>query len=204
MITIYGPAGTSAGRCYWTLEEIGLSYEVAPFSFKDGDHRKPDFLALNPNGKVPVLRDGDHVLWESMAINQYLAETYKPELLGKDTMDKVHISKWSFWALADYQTPIINVFIQKVFVPEDRRDQAVIEKGIKKVGPMNKLLNEHLNGRNHLIGDDFTLADLNVASVAKINRAIGIDLGEYPHLETWLNKVLERPAAQRVAKLERS
>lgn len=202
MIQIYGPAGSSAGRCYWTLEETGVPYEAVPVDFRSGDHKKPEFLQLNPNGKVPVLKDGELVLWESMAIDTYLCEKYQPELLGKTLAEKAQILQWSFWALADYQRPIIDVFIQKVFVPEDRRDAKVIEKGLEKLQPYNRLLNQHLASREYMVGSSFTLGDLHVASVAKICLAIGEDLSAFPATLHWLQRMLERPAALQVAKLE--
>ena len=203
MIQIYGPAGSSAGRCFWTLEEIGQPYEAMPINFRNADHKKPEFLKLNPNGKIPALKDGDLVLWESMAINFYLAEKYQPALLGANLEDKAHIMKWSFWALGDYQQPMIEVFIQKVFVPEERRDKDVIAKNLVKLVPLNTLLDQHLQNRNFMVGPSFTLADINVASVAKIYSAIGEDLSAFPALKTWLERMLERPAAQKVAKLEK-
>ncbi|WP_176736525.1 glutathione S-transferase family protein [Oligoflexus tunisiensis] len=203
MIQIYGPAGSSAGRCYWALEEIGLTYEAVPVNFRNQDHKKPEYLRMNPNGKVPVLRDGDFVLWESMAINFYLAEKYKPALLGADLQEKADILKWSFWGLADYQKPIIDAFIQKVFVPEAQRDQDLIAQCLEKIVPLNQVLDEHLQGRTFMVGTDFSLADINVASVAKLCPLIGVDLAKHSALQHWLHRVLERPAALKVAQLEK-
>ncbi len=202
MIQIYGPAGSSAGRCYWALEEAGLAYEVKPIDFRAADHKKPEYLAMNPNGKVPLLVDGNLRLWESMAINFYIAEKYKPVLLGKSLEEKAHILKWSFWSLAEYQKPMIDVFIQKVFVPAERRDQSIIDKGLKALEPLHVLLNNHLKDQSFMVGQDFTLADINVATVAKLTRDIGVELTPYPAIQSWLSRVLERPAALKVAELE--
>ena len=201
MIQIYGSAGSSAGRCYWTLEEVGVAYETVPVNFRNRDNKKPEFLQLNPNGKIPVMVDGDVILWESMAIDHYLCEKYQTQLLGETLQDKAQILQWGFWSLAEYQKPLIEVFIQKVFVPEEHRDAKVIEKGIEKVLPLNHMLNEHLAKREFMVGPSFTLADLHVASVAKICSAIGVDFATLPALQSWLTRMLERPAAQRVAKL---
>jgi glutathione S-transferase len=203
MIQIYGPAGSSAGRCFWALEEVGVPYEAVPVNMRAKDHKKPEFLRMNPNGKVPVLKDGDFVLWESMAINFYLAEKYKPALLGADLQEKAEILKWSFWALVDYQTPIIEAFIQKVFVPEAHRDHAIIAKSLEKIAPLNQLLEQQLTGRNYLVGSSFSLADINVASVAKLCPLIGADLSQFPAIQSWVNRLMERPAALKVAELER-
>jgi glutathione S-transferase len=203
MIQIYGPAGSSAGRCFWALEEIGVPYEAVPMSLKNKDHKQADFLRMNPNGKVPVLKDGDFAIWESMAINFYLAEKYKPALLGADLQEKGDILKWSFWGLAEYQKPIIDAFIQKVFVPEAHRDQVIIQKSLEKLGPLNQILDQHLQGRTFMVGTSFSLADINLASVAKLCPMIGIDLSKYPAIQTWLARLMERPAAVKLAQLER-
>jgi len=203
MIQIYGPAGSSAGRCFWALEEIGVPYEAMPINFKSQEHKHPEYLRMNPNGKVPVLKDDDFVLWESMAINFYLAEKYKPALLGADLREKADILKWSFWALAEYQKPVIDVFIQKVFVPEAHRDHALIAKNMEKIAPLNQILDQHLQGRNYMIGTNFTLGDINVASVAKLCPLIGADLANFPAIQSWVNRLMERPAALKVAQLEK-
>lgn len=203
MIQIYGPAGSSAGRCFWALEEIGVPYEAVPINFRNQDHKKPEFLRMNPNGKVPLLKDGDFILWESMAINFYLAEKYKPALLGADLREKADILKWSFWGLAEYQKPIIDAFIQKVFVPEAHRDQALIARSLEKIGPLNQILDQHLQGRTYMVGTSFSLADINVASVAKLCPLIGMDLSTFPAVQNWINHMMERPAALKVAQLEK-
>jgi glutathione S-transferase len=138
-----------------------------------------------------------------MAINFYLAEKYKPALLGADLQEKADILKWSFWGLAEYQKPIIDAFIQKVFVPEAQRDQGVITRSLEKLGPLNEILNRHLEGRTYMVGTAFSLADINVASVARLCPLIGADLARYPALQSWVARLLERPAAMKVAQLER-
>lgn len=202
MLQIYGPAGSSAGRCFWTLEEVGVPYEAVPVDFRKKEHKQADFLRLNPNGKVPLLKDGDFVLWESMAINLYLAEKYKPALLGAGLEEKAEVLKWSFWALAEYQKPVIDAYIQKVFVPEAQRDHGLIAKSLEKMGPLNQILDQHLQGRHFMVGNNFTVADINVASVAKLCPVVGFDLTPFPAIQGWLNQLMERPAALRLTQLE--
>lgn len=201
MIRIYGSPQSSAGRCYWTLEEIGLPYEAVPVNFAEREHKSPAFLALNPNGKVPAMTDGDLVLWESIAINRYLAERYQPALLGADLLERALVEQWSVWAMVAYQPPVIGLFIQLVFVPEARRDQAVMDKARENIGPLTALLDAHLAGRTWMVGEGFTLADLNVASVARLLPDLKIDLTGTPNLAAWLARVQARPASQRVAAL---
>ncbi|HYX33796.1 MAG TPA: glutathione S-transferase family protein [Oligoflexus sp.] len=203
MIQIYGPAGSSAGRCHWALEEIGIPYEAIPVNMKNQEHKTPEFLRMNPNGKVPVMKDGDFVLWESMAINFYLAEKYKPALLGADLQEKADVLKWSFWALVEYQKPIIDAFIQKVFVPEAHRDHALITRSLEKILPLNDILDRHLQRRTYMVGTSFTLGDINVASVARLCSMIGADVAKFPALQSWVNRMVERPAALKASAIDK-
>lgn len=202
MLKIYGSPKSSANRCYWTLEEAGVAYERVSISFTEKEHQSAAFLALNPNGKVPVFVDGDLVLWESLAINRYIAEAYKPSLLGKSASERALTDQWSVWSQVQYQLPVIDLFIQLVFVPEERRSQSVMDAARTKIGPLNAQLDAHLAHSGHMVSDVFTLADLNVASVALLNERIGIDISQHPHLSSWLERTLTRPAKIRVDALD--
>jgi glutathione S-transferase len=197
MLTIYGSPRSSAGRVFWCLEEIGLTYKVEPIDFQKKEHESPAFKALNPNAKVPLLKDEDFVIWESMAINTYLAERYMPELLGPDANTKGLVQQWSFWAATELQVPIIEVFIQKKFVPEEKRSQKIIEENEKKIPPLLTILNNELLKNRFLAHSQFTLADLHVASVVSILEPIAFSLGSYPHVQQWLGVINERPGYQR-------
>jgi glutathione S-transferase len=180
---------------------MGLAWEAPDFSMRNRDHKKPEFLKLNPNGKVPVLVDGDTVLWESVAINGYLAEKYAPAMLGATLEDRAHVAKWGLWSQIEYQKPLIAIFIQKVFVPAEHQDEAVIAKSIEAAGPLNALLDAHLADRSFMVGDTFTLADIHVASVARLNALVDLSLEGLPHLDAWLRAMLDRPAQQKIAAL---
>jgi glutathione S-transferase len=194
MITLYGSPKSSAGRCFWCLEEIGIPYTVKPVDFSTKEHKSEWFMKINPNGKVPALTDDALTLFESMAINFYLSEKYKPELLGKTIEEKAQVHQWSFWSIAELQAPIIQIFIQKVFVPAERRSQQVIDENEKMLPGLLTTLNHALENKKYLAGNEFTLADLNTASVASITHAIGYDLSAYPNIKSWLGHITERPA----------
>jgi len=204
MIKIYGHPQTSAGRCYWLMEELGLKYQQVPLDMKAGEHKSPEYLKLNPNGKIPCLIDDDLVLWESMAINHYLTEKHKPELFGSGLKEKARTMQWNYWAIVEYQKPLIDMLIQMIFVPEPKRDHEVIKKSRERAIVLNELLDQELSGKNYLIQHDFTLADLNVASVAKINKMTQIDISQLKNLDSWLNKVCERPAHLKLDELGKS
>lgn len=203
MITLYGPARSSAGRCLWALEEAGVAYELKNIDMKNKEHKSESFLKINPNGKVPALTDGSLNLFESMAINNYIAEKYKPELLGLTIEERAITSQWSFWASSELQDPIIQVFIQKVFMPEEKRSQAIIDENLEKLPELFAVLNNSLEGKNYLNGKTFTLADLNVQSVVSIAPMIGFDMTPYKNIDSWMKAISDRPAFQKYANLRK-
>jgi glutathione S-transferase len=202
MLKIYGSPRTSANRCFLMLEEVGVMYTGMPIDMMEKkEHKSPEYLRLNPNGKVPCLVDGDFVIWESLAINYYLGEKYKPELLGKTPEQKGLMHQWSTWGMLELQAPMIDLFIQMVFVPEAKRDSNIIAKSKEKIPPLLKILDNALMGKDYLAGPSFTLADLNVASVVGIAPALQFPLAAYSGISAWMQKIMARPAFQKIAKL---
>lgn len=201
MMTIYGSARSSAGRCLWCLEEAGVPYENKNLDMKTKEHKSEAFLKINPNGKIPALVDGDVTLFESMAINFYIADKYKPELLGTDAKERALSYQWSFWASSELQDPIIQVFIQKVFMPAEKRSQTVIDENMEKLPGYFSILDNALAGKTYLNGKTFTLADLNTQSVISIAPHLGIDLSVYKNIDLWMKAISDRPAFQKYTQL---
>lgn len=204
MIKLYGSPKSSAGRCVWTLEEIGVPYELINVNMQAKEHKSAEFLKLNPNGKIPAMVDGDFTLFESVAINHYLAEKYKPELLGNNVQERAITTQWSHWAMGELQPPVIEIFIQKYFMPADKRDEAVIAKNMEKLPALFSVLEKSLENKKYLNGDNFTLADLNVASVAGIAHAIGYDFDGFDKVHDWVHAIAERPAFIKYMTLRKS
>ena len=201
MITLYGSARTSAGRCLWCLEETGVAYENKNVDMRSKEHKSEDFLKINPNGKIPAMIDGETTLFESMAINFYLADKYKPELLGTTPEDRAVSYQWSFWSSSELQDPIIQVFIQKVFMPEDKRSQTVIDENLAKLPALFTTLDNSLASKTYLNGKTFTLADLNTMSIVSIAPHVGFDLSNYKNVDLWMKAISDRPAYQNYSKL---
>ncbi|NOT78685.1 MAG: glutathione S-transferase family protein [Bacteriovoracaceae bacterium] len=204
MITLYGPARSSAGRCLWCLEEAGVPYENKNVDMRTKEHKSPAFLGINPNGKVPALVDGNVKLFESMAINFYIADKYKPELLGTSPEERALSYQWSFWASSEVQDPIIQIFIQKMFMPDEKRSQAVIDENMEKLPVYFKVLNDALENKAFLNGRTFSLADLNTTTVISIAPMLGINLTEYKNIDSWLKGLSDRPAFQKYTELRKS
>lgn len=201
MITIYGSPKSSSGRCFWTLEEVGVEYSNTAIDFKAKEHKSEAFLQINPNGKIPALTDGDYTIWESMAINMYLCEKYKPELLGTSPEERGQVYQWSIWSIGDLQTPLIDNFIQLVFVPEAHRDLKKIEKNLAMLPALFNTLDQALAKSKYLAGNEFTLADLNTASVVLVSEYINYDLSEYKNLTKWFSALKDRKAFQKYQEL---
>ena len=138
-----------------------------------------------------------------MAINLYLAEAYKRELIGKNAKQKGLTHQWSMWAIGDLQTPLIDIFIQLVFMPEEKRSMETIEKAKAKLPELFNTIEVALSSTKYLAGDEFTFADLNTASVVSIADRIEFDLSEYKNLNAWRSAISERPAFQRYMELRK-
>ena len=188
MIKLYGSKMTSAFRCHILLEEMGIEFEEVPVDFSKAEHKSADFLKLNPNGKVPCLIDGKLVLWESMAINRYLAGKYKPELLGNTLEQSAKIDQWSYWVILYVQNHLFTLLMNK--------DEDVIRQAKEALIPYHQILDDHLARNDYMIGLDFTLADINMGSVILINLLVKNNLSPFPNIGNWLKKMVARPAFQ--------
>jgi len=199
MITLYGISASRAFRCLWMLEELGLEYEHVPTSFL-GDNKKPEYLAINPNGRVPTLVDGDTVLWESMAINLYLAAKYDGGMQPKSVEDLGRATQWSFWVMTEIEKALLDYFMHTLLLPEDQRDPAVPPAAAKQLEAPLRVLDRALEGRDHLVSDRFDVADLNVASVLSWAVPARLDLSAFPNVDRWLKACTSRPASQAARK----
>ena len=211
MITLYGTRETRAFRVLWMLEELGVPYQHVKTDFASGATRTPEFLRINPNGHVPALVDGELRLFESMAINLYLAERYGAGRLFPDSLeDRARALQWSFWVMTECEAHLFAVLFARGgsqfakwrewtesaefkethpgHVPPDAKAaRAALE------GPL-RVLDQALSDREHLLGGGFGVADLNVASVLVTARLALLKLGAWPRLDAWLTRCTSRPA----------
>lgn len=196
MIKIYGPQRSSAWRCMWALEEVGQEYEHVNVNIREREHKSAEYLKLNPNGKVPTLVDGDFVLWESFAINTYLAERYMPELLGHSVQEHALVNQWGYWAMANLNHPFETLLstMWGVQLTDEVRTRAQDE-----VHRLLAILENALGADGYLVGNHFTLADLNVGAIAMYGNMLKMDYSAYPNITTWLAMCASRPAFQKVA-----
>ena len=200
-LQIYGVARTRAFRALWIAEELGLAYEHRPIEIGEAGARTPEFLALNPNGRLPVIVDGDFVLPESLAITLYLAKKYSlGTLYPAKLQDEARLWQWSFWALAEIDRGVNIWSLHAVRLPPHERNAGLREEALEVLAAPFAVLDKALAESAYLLGADFTVADLNVAAV--VSRAIDMDLSASPHLKNWLMRCLERPAARKALALK--
>jgi glutathione S-transferase len=194
----------------WALRELDIQFNNEPQGHLDSVWKAPAYLALNPNGLVPSIKDGDFVLWESMAINLYLAKKYGRGRLCPETLEgEALASQWSFWAMTRLEVPILvlmaanrqyppgsdmeRYYLKHVpmWTPEEvARSRAVL------AGPF-KVLNEQLASRPFLLGSEFSIADLNVAAILSRNAGAQISLADKPNMASWLERCWSRPECPR-------
>ena len=194
-LRIYGIARTRAFRALWMAGELGLPYEHLPIEIGEAGARAPEFLAINPNGRLPFIVDDGFVLFESLAITLYLAKKHSPGKLYPATLqDEAKAWQWSFWAISEVDRGVNIWSLHAVRLPPAERDAAKRDEALKVIAAPFRVLDAALATQLYLLGDEFTVADLNVAAV--ISRAVDMDLSAVPNLQAWLRRCLERPAAR--------
>jgi glutathione S-transferase len=192
-LRIYGIARTRAFRALWMAKEIGLDYEHVPVEIGEAGARKADYLALNPNGRLPAIDDDGFVLWESLAITLYLAKKHGKLYLA--TLEgEAKAWQWTLWAANEVERGVNIWSLHAIRLPPAERNHAVLADALNVLAPPFRVLDAALAELPYLLGDEFTVADLNVAAV--ISRAIEMDLAATPRLARWLAGCLDRPAAR--------
>ena len=203
-LKIYGVARSRAARVLWMAKELGLDYEHVKVDFATGETRQPAHLALNPNGHVPVIDDDGFILWESMAINLYLAKKHGTGGLYPSRLeDEARAWQWSFWGMTEVERPLLTAMMNRAIYPESQRDLAAANEAEKTLAQPLGVLGGVLSPTPYLLGEHFTVADLNVASILAWARPAQIDVSPFPKVAEWLKNCAERPAARAVRQLQR-
>jgi len=195
MLRIYGSARSRAVRVLWMAGELGLTYDHKDWLPRSPETRTPEYRALNPNGRVPTIDDDGFILSESMAINFYLAKKHKSPLFPPDPKNEALALQWSLWETDRLDRQIVNYARHTKDLPAAERKPEIAEAAWKEVAPALDVLEAALAKSAWLAGPQFSVGDLNVA--AALYRALAMDLGKWPHLQAWLQRCWERPAAKR-------
>lgn len=195
-LTIYGARFSRAHRCIWLAQELGLPFEHADIPFSDPVLKEEDYLGKNPMGKVPAIDDAGFHLWESMAINFYLAGKQPTALWPDDAKIRARVMQWTFWAVSEVEASAIALGMNSGLLPPERRSQDAIDQARAKLARPFGVLEGALASSDYLVGHTFTLADLNVAAIMWSIYGGKAPLPDHPRIQAWLHRCLSRPAAQ--------
>ncbi|UXU90152.1 glutathione S-transferase family protein [Burkholderia sp. S-53] len=202
---LYGFAGTRSQRALWGLKELDADFEFVSVNLLAGEHKRPEFLRINPAGKVPVLVDGDRVIPESAAIVLYLADKYPEKaLLPVDPALRAQAYRWVMFAVTELEQPLWRITRHTFLYPPEKRSPADIELAREDFATMAAILDKHLEGREFIVGDTLTVADCVTAYL--IDWAGECNLIEpFPQLRAYLDRLYARPKApQRIAEARKA
>jgi glutathione S-transferase len=197
---LYEFAPTRSIRARWALQELEVDFEPVVVNLGRGEHRRPEFLRLNPAGKLPVLVDGDVVLTESVAIVLYLAAKY-PErgFLPKDVVTRAEVDRWLLFTVTELEQPLWRIARNSFVYPEAQRVAADLPNATREFKEMASVLEAHVRGRAFVVGETVTVADFVLAYTLDWGHEAGL-LGDFPVLEAYVERMYARPRApQRIA-----
>jgi glutathione S-transferase len=213
-LEIHGTAASRAIRPLWAATELGLPFVHVDTPYKGGATRTPEFLAINPNGHIPVVIDRRGpdvvVVWESMACALYLVRTAGPadggSLAPATPREEAEALRWAFWAMSELEKDALTVLMHRMAMPQAQRRPELADAAEKRLrGPL-AVLEAHLvaqqaRGESNLAAARFTIADVCVASVANWLRPAGALVAQHPATQAWLGRCIERPAYRAAQRL---
>jgi glutathione S-transferase len=186
---------TRSIRVRWTLQELGVEFESVTVNLLAGEHRQPEFLNINPAGKVPVLVDGNLVLTESVAIVLYLAEKYSDKgLVPTGLGQRAELNRWLLFTATELEQPLWRIARQTSLYPEDVRLPADVALAREDFEPMARVLEEHMNRRQFVVGDSVTVGDFVLAYTLDWANEVRL-LEGFPNLQKYLARMYARPNA---------
>ena len=207
-LRIYGTAASRAARPLWVAQELGLAYEHIALPYVGGATRTPEFLKVNPNGRIPVVDDDGVLVWESMACAVYLAERFLSpnglSLAARTHAERAEILRWTFWVVTECEKDALIFLMHACFMPPERRKPQLAEESLRHLAGPLRILDQHLQGRPWLAGDRFTVADICVASVIAWVEGASELMAQCPQVRDWLQGCLTRPAFQQVRYMAQS
>jgi len=193
MLTIWGRANSvNVKKALWAAEELGLQYERIDAGLQYGINKTPEYLAMNPTGLVPTMRDGDFVLWESHTIVRYLCAKHATgTLCPADPRERADAERWMDWAFT-FQGAMRNVFWGLIRTPPEKRDPKAIEEGRQRSAELLAIPERVLAGRRYITGERFTMGDIPLGCEVQRWMRVPIDRPRFPNLEAWFERLRER------------
>lgn len=197
-LKIYGIPRSRAIRNVWACEEGGVAYELVKTTWNDGGTKTPDYLKINPNATVPALDDDGFTMFESLAMNLYIAKNKAKGLYPSDAKGEAKLFQWTLWAATEFEPHNGAYATHTIFLPPEKREPQAAAAAWEKLSKPLGVLDKHLASQPYLLGKEFSLADINVAAIVLgiyLNKA---DFSAWKNTSAWLARCFERPAAKKV------
>ncbi|RTL73242.1 MAG: glutathione S-transferase family protein [Hyphomicrobiales bacterium] len=205
MLTIYGCYRSRASRNLWLASELGVPFKHVPviqaYRLKDPNAadaplhtRSAEFLKINPNGHIPSVDDDGFRLHESLAINLYLARKHGGPLAPADVKEEGLAAYWSLWAATEVEPHSLQIVYHMAGYPPDQRDAKVAAAAVEALRAPFAVLDAHLGNASYLIGNRFTVADINVAEIVRYAVPATELFAANPNVKAWLARCHDRPA----------
>jgi glutathione S-transferase len=194
----FGP--TRSLRARWTLQELGVDFEAVTINLMAGEHRTPEYLRINPAGKLPALVDGDMILTESVAIVLYLGEKYPDRgFVPAGLVERAQLYKWLLFAATELEQPLWRISRHTALYPAERRLPAEVDLAREDFRAMARVAEDHMKGRAFVLGGSVSVADFVLAyTLDWANNAKLLDA--FPNLTEYMDRMYARPrAAPRIA-----
>ncbi len=199
---LYFAPRSRAVRTAWLLFELGCDFEIERYSLGDKAMRSPSFKAVSPNGRVPVLDDGEVRITESTAIAQYLVARYGEGRFAPDVSspDFPVYLQWLHYGEGMIMGPVNNYVVETLFLPPERRSEEHAARALKLIGRALAAVDQHMTDRAYLAGE-FTAADTITGHACLACEILGVDLGAMANLQAYVDWLKSRPALQRAMAL---
>ena len=195
MLTVWGRKNSiNVQKVMWTIGELGIDHERIDAGGTFGGLDAPEYRAMNPNGKIPVIVDEGAVVWESNAIVRYLAARYGAgSLWPEHPAARAEADRWMDWMVTTPYGDLITVFRGLIRTPPEERDDDAIESAVKRLGDHWRVVDAHLADRPFIAGDALTMGDIPVGAACYRYLALDIARPSLPHIEAWYGRLEERP-----------
>ncbi|MBB4228040.1 glutathione S-transferase family protein [Rhizobium mongolense] len=206
MLTIYGVYRSRAARVYWTAEELGIAFTSVPVIQAKRlanplapdapiNTLSPEFIAINPMARIPSIKDGELVMHESLAINLYLVRKHGGPISGNTVEEDGLLTMWTIWALAELEPHTVRIVVTYDNEHENTEaGKATIDVACRSMKRPLAVLEKHLTNKEWIVGDRFTVADLNVAEVLRYGQTEQALFDAHPKVNAWLKRCQSRPA----------
>lgn len=194
-LKLYEFASTRSIRVRWVLQELGVEFEAISINLQAGEHRAPDFLAINPAGKLPALVDGVHAITESVAISLYLAEKYPDHhFIPTDLLLRTQLYRWLFFTVTELEQPLWRIVRHTALYPKELRLPADVALARQDFMNIASVLENHMLGRQFVVGDQVTVADFVLAYTLDWANELQL-LATFPTLAAYMERMYARPRA---------